>query len=122
MPPTPRNLGVAEIRTALELLIGNLVDINDKIGHFLLKLPDGRVIDTMGWNGWEWTHGIGLYGLYQHYSVTGSGETLSIIKQWFHVQLEKGTTKNISTMAVFLTLAYLYEESREKKYLLWLDT
>ena len=41
----------------------NLVNIEDKTGEFLLRLDDGRVIDTKGWAGWEWTHGIGLYGI-----------------------------------------------------------
>ena len=46
-------------------LIDNLVNIKDDSGEFLLKLSDGRVIDTKGWNDWEWTHGVGLYGLYR---------------------------------------------------------
>ena len=44
-----------------ETLIRNLVDIKDESGEFLLRLADGRIIDTKGWNDWEWTHGIGLY-------------------------------------------------------------
>lgn len=40
-------------------LINCLVNIKDETGEFLLTLEDGRVIDTKGWNDWEWTHGIG---------------------------------------------------------------
>ncbi|MCS5881293.1 glycoside hydrolase family 88 protein [Klebsiella variicola subsp. variicola] len=29
------------------------------------------MIDTKGWAGWEWTHGVGLYGIYQYYQQTG---------------------------------------------------
>lgn len=54
-------LYAADIRGKVELLIENLVNIKDETGKFLLRLPDGRVIDTKGWNDWEWTHGIGMY-------------------------------------------------------------
>ena len=52
-----------DIHEKIALLTHNLVNINDTTGEFLLKLDDGRVIDTKGWDGWEWTHGIGLYGM-----------------------------------------------------------
>jgi unsaturated rhamnogalacturonyl hydrolase len=52
-------LKAADIHECIRLLINNLVNIKDETGHFLLVLPDGRVIDTKGWNDWEWTHGIG---------------------------------------------------------------
>ena len=42
-------------------LIDCLVNIKDDSGEFLMTLPDGRVIDTKGWNDWEWTHGIGVH-------------------------------------------------------------
>lgn len=34
-------------------LIDCLVNIEDDSGEFLMTLPDGRVIDTKGWNDWE---------------------------------------------------------------------
>ena len=57
----------ADIDRQIQLLIRNLVEIKDTSGEFLLRLPDGRVIDTKGWNDWEWTHGVGLYGIYKYY-------------------------------------------------------
>jgi unsaturated rhamnogalacturonyl hydrolase len=119
------------IHQAIALLTKNLVSITDTTGKFLLRLSDGRVIDTKGWHGWEWTHGIGLYGLYNYYSLTGSQDTLSTIRGWFDEQLALGTTKNINTVAPFLTLAYLYEDAmagegegrtRAKTWRPWLET
>ncbi|KAJ7781403.1 glycoside hydrolase family 105 protein [Mycena metata] len=75
-------------------LINCLVNIKDETGEFLLALEDGRVIDTKGWHDWEWTHGIGLYGL---------------LKQ------------NINTMSPFLTAAYLHE-TKAANYLVHLDS
>lgn len=34
-------------------LIHCLVNIEDETGEFLMTLPDGRIIDTKGWNDWE---------------------------------------------------------------------
>ena len=107
----------------IELLINNLVNIKDETGHFLLPLADGRIIDTKGWiSGWEWTHGIGLYGLWQYFEGMGEQSALDHIQHWFDTQLPLGTTKNINTMSPFLTLAYVYERTREQKYLPWLDS
>ena len=98
-------------REALQALIqtvtNNLVNIRDESGQFLLRLDDGRVIDTKGWAGWEWTHGVGLYGMHQYYQQTGDEKMRDIIDNWFAERFAEGaTTKNVNTMAPFLTLAY----------------
>lgn len=70
----------------------------------------------------EWTHGIGLLGLWQYYELTGEAEYLAIIEAWFRDRFAAGgTTKNINTMAVFLTLAYVYERTGNETYRPWLD-
>ena len=97
----------------IEKLTDNLVAITDESGEFLLRLDDGRVIDTKGWAGWECTHGIGLYGMYHYYQQTGDEKTLAIIDDWFRQRLAEGTpTKNVNTVCPLLTLAYRYEETR----------
>lgn len=121
-PLTVAGLQATDVHKSIASLTNNLVNITDETGHFLLKLPDGRIIDTKGWNDWEWTHGIGLYGLYQYYSLTSAPETLDIIQAWFKNRFAEGTTKNINTMSPFLTLAYLYEKTGERSYLPWLDS
>ncbi|EPS43104.1 hypothetical protein H072_2915 [Dactylellina haptotyla CBS 200.50] len=121
-PLTVHSLTAAEIHKRVNLLIHNLVNITDTTGHFLLALPDGRIIDTKGWNDWEWTHGIGLYGLYQYYSQTASPDALRIMQDWFSARFKEGTTKNINTMSPFLTLAYLYEQTNDQTYIPWLDS
>ena len=101
-----------------------MVKTRDEKGELLLRLGDGRVIDTRAWDGWEWTQGVGLYGLWNYYKVTGSSKYLKIIKDWFLARFHEGTTtKNINTMAVFLTLAYIYEmEPHAVAYLPYLDS
>ena len=113
-------------RDALKALIcrvtDNLVNIKDETGEFLLRLDDGRVIDTKGWAGWEWTHGIGLYGIYQYYQQTGDDQMRAIIDDWFEARLAEGTpTKNVNTVCPFLTLAYRYEETRDARWVPYLE-
>ncbi|KAJ5885997.1 uncharacterized protein N7473_008671 [Penicillium subrubescens] len=115
-------LPAPEVHKSVNLLIDNLVNIKDETGRFLMPLADGRIIDTKSWHGWEWTHGIGLYGLWKYYELTGDERLLKIIEDWFAARFaEGGTTKNINTMAVFLTLAYVYEKTGNPTYLPWLD-
>lgn len=100
----------------------NLVHIRDDSGKFLLKLEDGRTVDTKGWNGWDWTHGIGLYGMYRYHALTGSKKALSLVEDWFRARFQEGTvSKNVNTTCAFLTLACLYEETRRAEYLPYLD-
>lgn len=101
------------LKALIEKVTDNLVNITDERGEFLLRLDDGRVIDTKGWAaGWEWTHGVGLYGIYQYYQQTGDDRMRAIIDDWFTQQLAQGTpTKNVNTVCPFLTLAFRYEET-----------
>lgn len=110
------------IQELVHRLTDNLINIADETGEFLLRLDDGRVIDTKGWAGWEWTHGVGLYGIWQYYDQTGEPAMRDIVDSWFAARLAEGTTKNVNTMAPFLTLAYRYEETGDRKLLPWLDT
>lgn len=112
-----------ELKALIHKVTQNLVNIKDESGEFLLRLDDGRVIDTKGWSGWEWTHGVGLYGIYQYYQQTGDEKMLGIVDHWFTDRFSEGaTTKNVNTMAPFLTLAYRYEETGNPQYLPWLDS
>jgi unsaturated rhamnogalacturonyl hydrolase len=107
---------------AIQRLIDNLIHIKDETGKFLLRLDDGRVIDTKGWNGFEWTQGVGLYGIYKVWEMTGDPKAWSIMIDWFEARFKEGMpSRNINTVAPFLTLAYLYERTGDRRYLPYLD-
>ncbi len=111
-----------EVRELIDRLTNNLINIKDETGEFLLRLEDGRVIDTKGWAGWDWTHGIGLYGLFKYYELTADKNAFAIINDWFKARLAEGTpTKNINTVAPFLTLANLYEHTRDHTFIPYLE-
>lgn len=107
----------------IDSLIGGLVDIKDADGRFLQRLSDGRIVDTKGWAGWEWTHGIGLFGLYRYYQVSGSERAKEIIDLWFSDRFAEGTpVKNVNTACPFLTLALCYEDQPNPQWLPYLET
>ncbi|ALM54307.1 glycoside hydrolase family 88/105 protein [Halomonas huangheensis] len=111
--------GVMEL---IDKCIDNLINIEDKTGEFLLHLDDGRTIDTKGWAGWEWTHGIGLYGIYKYHQQTGEPDAVEIIDNWFKDRFSAPlATKNVNTVCPFLTLAYRYEETGRKDWLPYLE-
>lgn len=111
-----------ELQQLIDSLVENLVNITDETGEFLLCLDDGRVIDTKGWAGWEWTHGIGLYGINQYYRQTGDSKMCAIVDDWFIARFAEGTpTKNVNTACPFLTLAYRYEETGDSRWLPYLE-
>lgn len=103
-------LSSTEASSLVDKLIHKLLHNEDSDGKFLLPLDDGRVIDTKGWAGWEWTHGVALYALFEHFELTSSTASLDIIHEWFRDRFaEGGTTKNINTMAALLSLALVYQ-------------
>ncbi|KAL2212866.1 glycosyl hydrolase [Sarocladium strictum] len=122
MPTHAFGLASADIHKQIKSLIHEVVSIEDKTGEFLFTLDNGYIIDTKGWNGWDWTQGVGLYGIWKYYEMTDEEECLKIIEDWFAGRFKEGHKgKNINTMAVFLTLAFVYEKTRNPTYLPWLD-
>ena len=123
MPSQMYGIAADEVHRKIKLLIHELINIKDTTGEFMVKTLDGQMIDTKGWNDWEWTHGVGLYGIWKYYELTGEAEWLDIIEKWFQGRFKEGHKgKNINTMAVFLVLAYVYEKTGNATYLPWLDS
>ena len=119
--PTVYKLGKEEIHSKIHMLIENLCNIHDDKGRFLQHLPDGRIVDTKSWDTdtWEWTHGIGLYGIWNYFMLTRDPAVKDRVISWFDRRLASGVQvdKNINTMSPMLTLAYVYEENGDEKYL-----
>ena len=123
MPTHIHGVASKEVHEQVHLLIHELVNIKDSTGEWVVKLEDGSIIDPKGWNDWEWTHGVGLFGIWKYYEMTGEDEWLKIIEDWFQMRFKEGHKgKNINTMAVFLTLAFVYEKTKNPVYLPWLES
>lgn len=67
---------------------------------------------------WEWPQGVGIFGLYKYYAVSGDAEILDFLIRWFDARIEEGILeRNVNTTAPMLTLTYLYEITKNEQYL-----
>lgn len=66
---------------------------------------------------WEWAQGVGIYGMYRYYEYTKNIEQLDWITDWMKRHIENGLPeKNINTTAPLLTLTYLLDYLKDRKY------
>ena len=66
---------------------------------------------------WEWTQGVGLFGIWKIFEETKDEKYLDILLQYYEARLETGLpAKNINTYAPLLALSYVYEHTKNEKY------
>ncbi len=74
--------------------------------------------DIRRYQHWEWTQGVGLYGLWKWFEKTQDRAYLDILIRYYDAQLEIGfPALNVNTVTPFLTMSYLGEYLQEEKYL-----
>lgn len=108
------------VEEKIELMMDNLTTIKDS-GEFLLNF-DGLIVDDKSWTVWNWPQGVGLYGIYKNYRHTKNPKALKIVNDWFEANMIQGAPpKNVNTMAPLLTMAFLYEDTKDSRYLPYLE-
>lgn len=109
------------VKEKIDLLIENLTTIKDSSGEFILDF-DGLKVDDKSWSIWNWPQGVGLYGIYKNYRMTKNPAALKVVTDWFEARMEEGAPpKNVNTMAPLLTMAYLYEDTQDTRYIPYLE-
>lgn len=109
------------VKEKIDLLVENLTTIKDDNGEFLLDF-DGLKVDDKSWTVWNWPQGVGLYGIYKNYQMTKNPRAYQVVNEWFEDRMEEGAPpKNVNTMAPLLTMAYLYEDTKDSRYLPYLE-
>ena len=67
---------------------------------------------------WEWTRGVGLYGLWKLFARTKEEKYLDILVRYFDSQLCLGfPALNVNTVTPFLTMSYVGEYLHSERYL-----
>ena len=67
---------------------------------------------------WEWTQGVGLYGLWKLFASTREQKYLDVLTKFYDAQLEIGfPALNVNTITPFLTMSYVGEYLQDEKYL-----
>lgn len=109
------------IKEKLEKLIGAFTPIlyeDDEI--FLENMKDRNLAgdDIRRYQHWEWTQGVGLYGLWKLYERTREETYMEIFTRYFDQQLAVGFPAiNVNTVTPYLTMSYVGEALGEEKYL-----
>ena len=74
--------------------------------------------DIRKYRHWEWTQGVGLYGLWRLFEKTRDEKYLDILTTYFDNQLTVGfPALNVNTVTPFLTMSYVGEYLGSEKYL-----
>ena len=74
--------------------------------------------DIRRYQHWEWTQGVGLYGLWKLFARTREQKYLDILTTFFDAQLEIGfPALNVNTATPFLTMSYVGEYLGDERYL-----
>lgn len=112
-------------KTAIKDKLSKLVDAfcpilyeDDEI--FLENMKDRNLAgdDIRRYQHWEWTQGVGLYGLWKLFVNSKNQRYLEILTRFFDSQLEIGfPALNVNTMAPFLTMSYVGEYLQSERYL-----
>lgn len=67
---------------------------------------------------WEWTQGVGLFGLWKMFCYEKKEKYLEILKSYYERQLEIGfPALNVNTVTPYLTMSYLAEYTGEEKFM-----
>ena len=97
----------AAVEQKCERIIDTLISIGTEGTNILLNM-----------NLWDWSQGVGLYGIYKYYQYSGNKKYLDYLIEWFDSKMpgEDRIMKNVNTMAPLSTMAHLYEETGDEKY------
>ena len=87
---------------------------------FLENMKDRNLAgdDIRRYQHWEWTQGVGLYGLWKLFAATKDEKYLDILVKYYDMQMEIGfPALNVNTVTPFLTMSYVGEYLQSEKYL-----
>lgn len=67
---------------------------------------------------WEWTQGVGLYGLWKLFSYQHKDRYIEILRNYYDRQIDIGfPALNVNTAAPYLAMSFLAEYTGEEKYM-----
>ncbi len=112
----------AVVEGKLSKLIDAFCPILYEDDELFLKNMKGRNLagdDIRLYQHWEWTQGVGIYGLWKLFEQTKNEKYLNTLTKYFDAQLEIGfPTLNVNTIAPFLTMSYVGEFLHSERYMI----
>ena len=118
----------AEKRALIERISGKLHKLVEAFSHVLYEADDAFLENMQSHNlagddisryrYWEWTQGVGVYGLWKLFSYEKKESYLELLKKYYDRQIETGfPALNVNTAAPYLAMSFLAEYTGEEKYL-----
>lgn len=112
--------GMENIKEKIDLLVTSFEKIlYDEDDIFLKNMETKNLAGDSAerYRFWEWTQGVGLFGLWKIYEETGNEEIIKKLEKYYERQLAVGLpAKNINTTAPLLALTYLAEKTGNQTY------
>lgn len=109
------------LKEKIDLLVSSFEKIlYDEDDIFLKNMETKNLAgdDTGRYRYWEWTQGVGLFGLWKIYEETGDQAFLEKLKRYYERQLAIGLpARNVNTTAPLLALSYLAEKTGNEVYM-----
>ena len=91
----------------------------DKVIDRMINIGAGALdescpISIIDINKWEWAQGVGLYGMYRYYEVSGDKSLLDFMRKWYDKRISEGLPeKCVNTIAPLLPLTYIHGNKKE---------
>ena len=106
-----------KIHKMVEAFTGILYETDD---IFLKNMESNNLAgdDIARYRYWEWTQGVGLFGLWKLFCYEKKDSYLDTLKKYYDRQIAIGfPALNVNTAAPYLTMSFLAEYTGEEKYL-----
>ena len=115
-----KDMLLEEITEKLECLINGFEKVlydDDDIFLQNMKTDNLAGDDVQKYRFWEWTQGVGLFGLWKQFEENRDEKALAMLKRYYDERIADGLPScNINTTAPMLTLTYLYEYTKNETY------
>jgi unsaturated rhamnogalacturonyl hydrolase len=108
------------LKEKIDLLVSSFEKIlYDEDDIFLKNMETKNLAgdDAERYRYWEWTQGVGLFGLWKIYEETGDEEFLNKLEKYYERQMKIGLpARNVNTTTPLLALTYLAEKTGNETY------
>jgi unsaturated rhamnogalacturonyl hydrolase len=108
------------LKEKIDLLVSSFEKIlYDEDDIFLKNMETKNLAgdDAERYRYWEWTQGVGLFGLWKIYEETGDEEFLNKLEKYYERQMTIGLpARNVNTTTPLLALTYLAEKNGNETY------
>lgn len=109
------------LNKTIDLLVSSFEKVLYEEDDIFLKNMETRNLagdDAERYRYWEWTQGVGLFGLWKIYERSGDEAVLQKLLKYYERQLAVGLpAKNVNTTAPLLALTYVAEKTGNETYL-----